>query len=406
MTAETDSHPPPEPFAAHESARRGGSIVMVLLVAAGIVAVAVALMTIGRAQAQPYILGLLALLAMVGLFNLFAFAAGIIRFTDRTADDPVMGRIADHSHDGLAVTDSKGHVVYSNAAYLALTGAATAQDVRPVERVFIGNPDVSEAVFRLLKAAREVIERVKHREGPVIVDQPSHAFGPAGSTVGARMQVADRLIGYLVVESATPGFFTADHADRLGAIADLAGAALSNSQLARRVSELAATEERQRLARDLHDAVNQTLWTAALTAESLLNDIDPDSELFHRADRLRQLNRGALAEMRSLLLELRPDELAEVDLAQLITHLLDALECRRTLDVTAALDPVRLEPDVHVAFYRIAQESLGNVAQHAELPVAWRSAWLPDRPWNCASPTTAPGSILTRCPAAISGSGS
>ena len=46
-------------------------------------------------------------------------------------------------------------MVYSNAAYLALTGAATAQEVRPVERVFIGNPDVSEAVFRLLKAARE-----------------------------------------------------------------------------------------------------------------------------------------------------------------------------------------------------------------------------------------------------------
>ena len=140
---------------AHEPARRGGSIVLVLLVAGGIVAVAVALMTIGRAQAQPYILGLLALLAMVGLFNLFAFAAGIIRFADRAADDPVMGRIADHAYDGLAVTDPRGHVVYFNAAYLALTGAATAQDVRPVERVFIGNPDVSEAVFRLLKAARE-----------------------------------------------------------------------------------------------------------------------------------------------------------------------------------------------------------------------------------------------------------
>jgi len=155
MTAETDSHPSPEPFAAHEPARRGGSIVLVLLVAAGIVAIAVVLMTIGRAQAQPYILGVLALLAMVGLFNLFAFAAGIIRFTDRTADDPVMGRIPNQAHDGLAVTDSRGHVVYSNAAYLSLTGAASAQEVRPVERVFIGNPDVSEAVFRLLKAARE-----------------------------------------------------------------------------------------------------------------------------------------------------------------------------------------------------------------------------------------------------------
>jgi len=155
MTAETDNDPSPEPFLAHEPARRSGSIVLVLLVAAGIVAVAVALMTIGRAQAQPYILGVLALLAMVGLFNLFAFAAGIIRFTDRTADDPVMGHIADHAYDGLAVTDPRGHVVYSNAAYLALTGAMSAQDVRPIERVFIGNPDVSEAVFRLLKAARE-----------------------------------------------------------------------------------------------------------------------------------------------------------------------------------------------------------------------------------------------------------
>jgi two-component system cell cycle sensor histidine kinase/response regulator CckA len=155
MTADPDTDPPREPMAVHEPGRRGGSIVLVLLVAGGVVAAAVALMTLGRTQAQPYILGLLALLAMVGLFNLFAYAAGIIRFADRAADDPVMGRIADHAFDGLAVTDARGHVVYSNAAYLVLTAAAGPQDVRPVERVFIGNPDVSEAVFRLLKAARE-----------------------------------------------------------------------------------------------------------------------------------------------------------------------------------------------------------------------------------------------------------
>jgi len=155
MTAEPAHDPSSPPMTVHEPARRSGSIVLVLLVAGGIVAAALALMTIGRAQAQPYILGLLALLAMVGLFNLFAFAAGIIRFADRAADDPVMGHIADHAYDGLAVTDPRGHVVYSNATYLTLTGAAGPQDVRPVERVFIGNPDVSEAVFRLLKAARE-----------------------------------------------------------------------------------------------------------------------------------------------------------------------------------------------------------------------------------------------------------
>src|SRR6202030_1796270 len=132
MTTATDNDPTREPMAVHEPPRRSGSIVLVLLVAVALVAEAVALMTIGRAQAQPYILGILALLAMVGLFNLFAFAAGIIRFADRNADDPIMGHIADHAFDGLAVTDPRGHVAYSNAAYLALTGAASAQDVRPI----------------------------------------------------------------------------------------------------------------------------------------------------------------------------------------------------------------------------------------------------------------------------------
>ena len=214
-------------------------------------------------------------------------------------------------------------------------------------------------------AAHTLIERMSGEAGPVIVDDPPMAFGPARSALGARMQVADQVVGYLVVESATPGFFTESHADRLGAIADQAGAALTNSQLASRVSELAAAEERQRLARDLHDAVNQTLWTAALTAESLLGDVDETSNLHQRVERLRRLTRGALAEMRALLLELRPSELTEVKLDELIGHLIDALECRRVLDVTVALDAIRLEPGTHMAFYRIAQEALGNVAQHA-----------------------------------------
>jgi two-component system, cell cycle sensor histidine kinase and response regulator CckA len=159
MTAEPDNDPSRELVtpqeAAHAPVRRSGSIVLVLLVAGAIVAAAVVLMTIGRSQAQPYILGLLALLAMIGLFSLFAFAAGIIRFTDRSTDDPIVRRVPDLAYDGIAVTDPRGHVAYSNAAYLALTGAAGPHDVRPVERAFIGNPDVSEAVFRLLKAARE-----------------------------------------------------------------------------------------------------------------------------------------------------------------------------------------------------------------------------------------------------------
>ena len=146
----------PEPSASgHAKERRSGSVLLVLAVAGLVVAAAVTFMWLGRGQAQPYILILLALLAMVGLFTLLAFAAGIIRFADRSLDDPVTRNIADTSTDALLVTDRSGRVSYANAAYLALTGADRADDARPVERVFVGNPEVSEAVFRLLKATRE-----------------------------------------------------------------------------------------------------------------------------------------------------------------------------------------------------------------------------------------------------------
>jgi len=90
MTSPSDHPPPPDPNPAPEPVGRSGSIVLVLLVAGAIVAAAVAFMLLGKTQAQPYILGLLAVLAMVGLFGLFAFAAGIIRVSDRSTDNPIM----------------------------------------------------------------------------------------------------------------------------------------------------------------------------------------------------------------------------------------------------------------------------------------------------------------------------
>src|SRR2546430_17103321 len=107
MSADTHNAPPPEPAAVHEPARRG-SIILVLLVAAALVAVAVALMTLGRAHAQPYILGVLAGPAMGGLFKLFAFAAGVIPFPHPAAAKPVISPIADPTPDGAAGTDARG----------------------------------------------------------------------------------------------------------------------------------------------------------------------------------------------------------------------------------------------------------------------------------------------------------
>jgi signal transduction histidine kinase len=211
-----------------------------------------------------------------------------------------------------------------------------------------------------------ILRRLGVDGGPIIINEPMDAVGQASSVLGARISVADQLLGYLFVESAVHGFYTTSHAGRLGAVADQAGAAISNARLASRASEVAAAEERQRLAHELHDAVNQTLWTEAITAESLLRDVDESSPLYHRVARIHQLARGALSEMRALLLELRPDDLTDVGLDELIDYLIAALECRRTLSVRVDLTNVDLEPDVHHVFYRVAQEALRNITQHAE----------------------------------------
>ena len=214
-----------------------------------------------------------------------------------------------------------------------------------------------------------VIRDLHDDRDSVIIDEPSHALGPAGSVLGAALQVGDRRIGFVVLESVTKGFFTTAHAERLRAIADQAAAAISNARLVGQASELAAAEERQRLSRELHDAVNQTLWTASLTADSLLRDVEVGSELHRRVQRLRTLTSGAQAEMRTLLLELRPQELVEVDLHELLGHLVAAMEARKKMEVTVDVEKVDLDPTQRVAFYRIAQEALTNITRHSAATV-------------------------------------
>src|SRR6266702_1449588 len=138
-----------------ERAERAGSVGMVLLVALGLIGAAVAFLLIGRNNAQPYILAFLSALAVTGVFSLFAGAAGILRLPGKDAGNAFASAAADGAPDAIVVTDAGGRVLYANAAYLTLVGAAAAQDARPVERVFIGDPDLSEAVYRLAKAARE-----------------------------------------------------------------------------------------------------------------------------------------------------------------------------------------------------------------------------------------------------------
>lgn len=141
----------------------------------------------------------------------------------------------------------------------------------------------------------------------------------------------------------------------------------AEAALAEKAAEEAVVAERNRLARDLHDAVTQTLFSASLIAEVLPQLWRTNrGEAERTTDELRQLTRGALAEMRTLLLELRPAALTQTRLDDLLRQLCEALIGRSRLPIELELEGQRrLPPDVQVALYRIAQEALNNVFKYA-----------------------------------------
>ncbi|MCS6872178.1 MAG: histidine kinase [Anaerolineae bacterium] len=187
------------------------------------------------------------------------------------------------------------------------------------------------------------------------------------SCLAAPLCVGESVIGFLHLDSMTPQFFTALHAERLSAFVNQAATALKNAQLYRKAQELAALEERQRLARDLHDSVTQTLFAASILSNAIIRQwkTDPTS-IGNELRELRDLTQGALAEMRTLLLELRPSALLEADLSDLIRQLTETIKGRSRMRVTYhAEGKADLPPNVHVAFFRLAQEALNNVLKHA-----------------------------------------
>jgi PAS domain S-box-containing protein len=146
-----------------------------------------------------------------------------------------------------------------------------------------------------------------------------------------------------------------------------AALAIENSRLRIRIEQTAVAAERNRIARDLHDSVTQTLFSASMIAEVLPHIWQRNpGEGERRLGELHELTRGALAEMRTLLLELRPAKLIEVEMADLLRQLAEAVAGRARVAVAVQIEGEAVLPvDVKIALYRIAQEALNNVAKHA-----------------------------------------
>lgn len=165
--------------------------------------------------------------------------------------------------------------------------------------------------------------------------------------------------------------FGDDDADYLLAMADHAALAIQNAALFLEQREAAGTEERQRLARELHDSVSQALFSMTMharTAERRLEPLGPEADLARiEVARLQELTRGALAEMRALIFELRPGALAEEGLGAALTKQAAAIAAREQIAIPVVAPPSRLpiSTDAEEHLYRIALEALHNAVKHA-----------------------------------------
>jgi len=203
-----------------------------------------------------------------------------------------------------------------------------------------------------------------------------HLYGelpvPYHALLVVPIRVYEGMYGCLLLFYTQPSRFLAEEVALAQAYANQVALAITNARLQGHLEQEAAAAERNRLARELHDTVNQEIFSASLIAESL-----PTVWRTHRAEaetglqQLHELIRSALAGLRALLLELRPGQLEQSPLSVALQKLGEAMATRAGVPILVDIeDEGGLEPPlpaaVKVACYRVAQEALMNAAKYAK----------------------------------------
>jgi signal transduction histidine kinase len=235
------------------------------------------------------------------------------------------------------------------------------------------------------REATRIIHDAIARSGPVIVDNRTDEtplmLAPAGigkplapEAVGHGRAVLwlpivtrGAIIGALGMVHPQPGYYSERHGQLAMAFAQQVGSALENARLYEQAQGKAVLEERQRLARELHDSVSQVLYSIALNTASAaaLRTSDPERAAALEHD-VHELAGVGLAEMRALIFELRPESLEREGLVSALHKQADAVQARHGIAVRVSVgEEPAVSPAAKEALYRIAQEALQNVAKHA-----------------------------------------
>jgi signal transduction histidine kinase len=259
-------------------------------------------------------------------------------------------------------------VMPHDAADVVLLEGENVRVVRTQGYEQYGLAEVVEQMVVVISRRPLLQQMIETRQPVLIAEVLDHSPEPFHAYVGVPICHKAEVIGFLNLHSTQRGFFSQHQANWLKVFAEQAATAIQNARLYEQAQEYAAIQERQRLARDLHDSVSQMLFTSSMIAEALprLSKLNPD-KLDHYLEQLHRLNRGAHAEMRNLILELNHKHLERMTLCDLLKQLTQAASGRSPLTFDLSIDDgVELPVDVLLVYYRVTQESLNNISKHAK----------------------------------------
>ena len=272
--------------------------------------------------------------------------------------------IIEYTHAGLFAVEE------SNLIVLTTHNPRELEQAPPLNMQF----DVPETLTSLFTRQRPIRIADVWGDDPAaeflrsfLINEAATMLKDTQSWMWVPLAVKGRVIAVIGLAHSEQDYFKAHHADMAMTLANQAAITLVNAELFQDAQSLAILQERQRLARNLHDAVNQSLFSAGLIAEVLPRLWEQDQEDARRAlEDLRNLTRGAIAEMRMLVSELRPLALTDNNLSDLLHQLADAFTGRTNIHVTVTIiGEDILNSNVQVVVYRICQEALNNIARHA-----------------------------------------
>jgi signal transduction histidine kinase len=207
-----------------------------------------------------------------------------------------------------------------------------------------------------------------------VLEEPLYVAGPGRQTrseLDVPLKVGQRTIGVLNVESERPDAFTEEDIPYLEGLAGQLAQAIDNARLAAHSRQLAASEARARIARDLHDETAQSLLAIGRQLDLLLLDLDDRLRAEARIEAIHRLVDSSVEGVRRLSRNLRPAVLEDLGLVPAVrAHVADLAELGLSVEVVVSGTARRLPPEIAYAVYRVAQEALSNVARHAAVASA------------------------------------